>query len=402
MRMGHGGQCSDPAYAIKKFYSVYLPHCRAGHSPIDASDLTQNSAFPTAPAQWLSESARNVSIILGSKDFSDATSKDMVPSGSGPTSKTITRKQPYEFSRGQGGTKETSWDAMGRLATEVSWDRFMRGGALWFVSEKWLRQQPPRFAIAQGTRGVLTVSFDADSRRNASEMTVTALANRWSVLPGDVVTVAGQGQGDGLWLVSDTQQTLGDNTTTITLKRPTKPKIEPANETTTKTITIGGKPSGQHGGNAPVSANGLTLPTNITDRGGALKAAQFYAACKAISDRHLPYVYAGGHPTCGTPNGGGYCCSGSVCAALAAAGTYGFHTGGPSVASGGIQSDWGVYGEGHYFTLWASPVHVWAQFHGFPAWRFDTSPHDCGADGPQLRFCPRSTDTFTPKHWPGQ
>jgi hypothetical protein len=376
MGWGSYAQVTNPTYAINKFLSKYMPLVKRGVAIFAASDQVQGSAFPQAPAQWYDESWANVTQLTSGKDFIDATSLG------GSTSSTTTRVQPYEFSRGNAGQRETSWDCIGRLADEVSWDRFMRGGALWFVSENYLKSQPPRFTFSVGARGVTAINFDSDSRRNAAEATVTALAKRWSVLPGDVVTVSGEGPGDGLWLVSDARRTLWDDTTEITLKRPVAPKLEPANTTTT--VTVGGLPS--LGGSSA---------------SGAPKLAQdFYAACKAISDRGLPYVYGGGHGAVGVASGGGFDCSGSVCAALGAV-KLGYQLGGPCAVSGTMATSWGVAGPGKYFTVWANPEHVWVQFHGFPNWRFDTSPHGDGPPGPRLRKSARSTAGFTPKHWPG-
>lgn len=370
---GSYAQVTDVGYACRKFLTPYLSACRRGQSVLAASNSVQRSAYPTAPAKWLPEARRNVGIITGSKDFSDTTALGGLSGG--------TRAKPYEFSRGSPGQPETSWDCMGRLADEVKWRRFMRGGALWFVSDDWLKKQTPRFAFATGARGVIGIDFDTDARRNAAEARVTALAKRWSVLPGDVVTVSGQGAGDGLWIVGETRRTLASDSTEITLQRPQATLPEPA-PTQDTSVSVGGD-----------------VLTSGSAAGG--QAQQLYAACKAISDKGYPYVWGGGHPTVGNPNGGGYDCSGSVCAALGAAGL-GYHTGGTSDVSGTIAAQWGAPGRGKAFTVWASAEHVWIQFTGAgPAWRFDTSPWNDGPPGARVRNAARSTATFTPRHWPG-
>ena len=176
------------------------------------------------------ESRQNVGIIMGSQDFGDTMSMGSI----GLDSKT--RTLPYEFSRGTAdGPPESSWDCMGRLAQEVTWDRFMRRGELWFVSEDWLKTQAPRFIFATNTQGVLSITFEADARRNASEATVSVLARRWEAAPGDVVKIVGEGPGDGLWLVSGVRRTLNDPKTEISLKRAAKMGLEPANETSSQT-----------------------------------------------------------------------------------------------------------------------------------------------------------------------
>jgi hypothetical protein len=262
---------------------------------------------------------------------------------------------------------------------------------LWFVSENWLAKQPPRFTFAEYARGILAISHDADARRPASEATVTALAKRWSVLPGDVVTLVNQGPADGLWLVSSTHRSIYDPTTEIQLKRPTRKTDEPANQTQSVTTTVGGVPSKRLGA-SQIGGGAAAGPT---------PAQTFYNACQQISDKKYPYVWGGGHGAAGTPSGGGFDCSGSVVAALAAA-QLGYKLGGPVDVSGTIASNWGQPGRGRWFTVWASAEHVWVQFTGIgPAWRFDTSSWNCGDDGARLRSCPRSTSGFTPRHWPG-
>jgi cell wall-associated NlpC family hydrolase len=385
MGWGSYAQVTTPTYACRKFLTPYLGYCRKGMNVIDASNAVQRSAFPQAPAPWLAESRHNVQLILGSSDFTDAT----MPGVSEPA--TSTRTQPYEFSRGSANQLEDSWTAIGRLAQEVQWERFMRGGELWFVSDKWLARQTPRFLFAEGAQGVLAITHTADSRQPAAEATVTALANRWSVLPGDLVRVVGQGSGDGLWLVSQVRRTVTDATDEITLKRPTPPLPEPAATTSSTTVNVGGISSNRLGASA--IGGGAAA--------GPAQAQALYNACKAISDRHYPYVWGGGHGRCGEPSGGGFDCSGSVCAALGAA-HLGYRLGGNVDVSGTIASSWGMPGEGKSFTVWANAEHVWIQLKGLgPAWRFDTSPWGSGGDGPQLRTGPRSTSGFSARHWSG-
>ena len=385
MGWGSYAQCSTPAYAIRKFLTPYLAYIRQGLDPIAASNAVQRSAFPTAPAQWMSEARRDIQLVTGSKDFSDAT----YSSGGQLTS--TTRTMPYEFSRGSPDQRESSWDAIQRLASEVAWTAFMRAGTLWFVSEPWLAAQPPRYRFGLGSRGVIDITFGADSRRASAEATVIANAKRWSALPGDVVELVNQGPADGVWLVSDVRRAMSSETATITLKRPGKALLEPAPSTTTSTITVGGV-------NAP-NLNPSAIGAGAT--AGPPAAQRLYNAAKAISDRGYPYVYGGGHGACGTPSGGGFDCSSSCCAALAAAGL-GYTLGGPVDVSGTMANTFGQPGPGRYFTVWASPEHVWMQFTGIgPAWRFDTSPNGCGPSGPALRYCARSTSSFTPRHWPG-
>ena len=74
------------------------------------------------------------------------------------------------------------------------------------------------------------------------------------------------------------------------------------------------------------------------------------------------------------------------------------------MVSGGFASSWGDPGEGKYMTVWANAQHVWIEFKGRDAKRFDTSPRGSGPRGPQLRYTARPdgrSEGFTPRHWKG-
>jgi|SRR5215831_587714 len=390
---GNYAQVTNVTHACTAFLTPYLNYCRQGKNVIEASWRTQQPAeqYRTAPAKWLPESRHNVTIIMGSKDFQDATL------GGGLTVSSSTRTQPYEFSRGSANQLEDSWTCMGRLAEEVHWERFMRGGMLWFVSDEWLARQTPRFTFTEGARGVLAITHTEDARQPAAECLVQALAHRWSVLPGDAVRVAGQGPADGLWLVYEVRRTVTDATSEIQLRRPAPKLAEPAAATGSTSVNIGGLSAGRLG---PSSIGGGAVA-------GPPQAQQLYNACEAISNRHLPYVWGGGHAHCGTPDRGtgrdpgiGFDCSGSVGAALAAC-NMGFRPGQGVGGSGEIAGGWGQSGPGRFHTVWANAEHVWIQLKGIGrAWRFDTSG-GAPKEGPRLRYQSRGTGGFTPRHWPG-
>jgi hypothetical protein len=382
MGWGSYAQVTNVEYACRKFLTPYMNYCRQGHAVIDASNLVQRSAFAEAPAKWLPESRRDVRILMGGKDFQEA-------SLFGKGLKGSTRTTPYEFSRGSPNQVEDSWTCMGRLAEEVHWERFMRAGVLWFVSDDWLKKQTPRYTFTEGAPGIIEITYVADARQPAAECTVRALALRWSVLPGDAVTVTGQGPADGLWLVYEVRRTVTESITEITLKRPVPKLAEPANPTSSTTVGIGGVAVNRLGASA-IGGGAAAGPDG---------ARALYNACKAISDKGYPYVWGGGHGSAGTPSGGGFDCSGSVCAALAAC-NMGFHMGGSVMVSGEIASSWGASGPGQFHTVWASSIHVWIQLKGIgSAQRFDTVP----GGGPKLRYsmAEENTGSFTARHWPG-
>lgn len=75
--------------------------------------------------------------------------------------------------------------------------------------------------------------------------------------------------------------------------------------------------------------------------------------------------------------------------------------------SGTIAARYGRPGRGRRFTVWANAEHVWIQLHRTRWARFDTSPHADGRPsedprrGPRLRYLPRSSAGFVPRHWEG-
>jgi hypothetical protein len=134
----------------------------------------------------------------------------------------------YEFARGK---KENSWDAIGRLASEVGWRRFMRMGELWFISDVDLFQQAAVLKVVEGEDGVDWIDFDIDlfDRRAVAEVDVFARADRWAARPGEVVVVQGSGPADGRWLVARVRRSLVDasGAVEIKLRKPTPELKEP-------------------------------------------------------------------------------------------------------------------------------------------------------------------------------
>jgi hypothetical protein len=371
---------TNPEYAIRKFMTPYMAACKKGMDPISASHSVQRSAYAQAPAKWMPESRTNVGIVTGQSGFEDVTS-----AGSGGDT-TGARILPYEFSRGSPDKKENSWDCIGRLAEEVAWDRFMRAGELWFVSEDWLEAQSPRFRLAAGNRGVLSIEFNSDARRDADEATVTALTHRWAVLPGDLVVVENEGPGDGAWLVKEVGRDVYAATTEITLKRPTPKKKEPANETTTKTTSMGdlSNPNGVGGG----------------PQGGPDLVQAIYRAAEQITSWNCSYS----QPMRNDQKPGGHSdCSSGVSWVLDKAGVPIPQPMRPNAPVSGQFLSWGESGPGKWVTVWTNSGHIWMEFKGVGSKiRFDTSAYGdsyTGSSGGRLRSTARPSGGFTARHW---
>jgi hypothetical protein len=333
----------------------------------EAIHRVQGNANANDYAPWHDEAIRTVDQWTGGEDGLEAERVVAVP---------------YLFERGSKDrtTVENSWDASGRHAEDVNFRRWAALNTLYFVSDRELRAAAPSVEI-HGDEPWLLTPIDqgwdwGSAGRLNSELTFRCLSERWGVLPGAVVLVAGNGPLDGRYLVASARDDLWGPETEVTLRRPVPPKPEPAHETTTQS-----SPNDQAG-------------------------SDFATACQSIHDEELPYVWGGGHAHAGTPDRGtgrdpgiGYDCSGSIGAALAKAGL--LITPGANVpVSGVMAASLGEPGKGREFTIWANDTHVWAELHGAGEWkRFDTSAQGSGPSGPRLRKTARTDQArFTARH----
>lgn len=124
------------------------------------------------------------------------------------------------------------------------------------------------------------------------------------------------------------------------------------------------------------------------------KARDLLVYCKTFKGG---YVWGGGHGVLLSrlnPSQG-FDCSGSVSLAL-------YHVGlfPDSRAWGSWQFEqYGTAGRGKYLTVYANADHVWFAFNLPEGWyRFDTSPHGDGGQGPRVRTGPRPMTRFVVRH----
>lgn len=142
------------------------------------------------------------------------------------------RALPYEFRRGEGGVRESSWVALQRLAEEVGWRCYEVGGAVWFVSDDYLMAQPPLLAAVRASADWIDdLVFDHDTGMRVSSATLTCLAERWAIPPGSRVMLTGFGAGSGPWLVETTRRSLWTPHVEVGLTRRRPRLPEPAPET---------------------------------------------------------------------------------------------------------------------------------------------------------------------------
>ena len=296
-----------------------------------------------------------------------------------PSSATATSSKRYEFSRGQGATREDSWTCIQRLASEVKWRAFMVAGTLYFISDDELLASQPQNTITETSAGISSIDFDIDAGKRASQATIRAQAARWTAAPGTVIELKAAGPANGRWLVATIRRSLFDVETEITLKRPSAKLPEPKPEST---------------------GTGKTTSSSTPQTDS--KAERAYSAAARMTAKKWPYVYGGGHASCGSPSGGGFDCSAAVAAVLAAAGL-GFERGQGVPASGEMATSWGKPGKGKYLTMYANAEHVFLVF-SIPGKRykhFGTGDWGKGWRGAGFNPNPHPTANFTARHWPG-
>lgn len=152
----------------------------------------------------------------------------------GAETDTVTTVRAYQFRRGGPDNRgENSWDAATRLAEEVQWRLFAYAGEVWFVADDYLISKPASLTLEGPLApGLLEPpTYDRDNGKPVQETTLRVSANRWSVRPGEVVTLDELGPLSGRWIIQSVEQDLLDATeTTVTLTKGQKAKKEPAPE----------------------------------------------------------------------------------------------------------------------------------------------------------------------------
>jgi hypothetical protein len=368
MGWGSFAQVTTPSYAINKFLDQFLAFRRQGLGWLEASHKTQRSAFPSAPARWYGEGVAFAGAFGGSGGGLSSLS---LGTSDAPGS---TGYQPYEFSRGSPDAREDTFKCAKRLADEVQWRFFARGGAIWYVSDEWLNKQPVSYRINEFTPGVVSLSFEYETRAEAADATLRVQLRRYSMLPGDVVELTNEGVGSGRWIVKEIRRSLYSQFADVALtrKRPALP--EP----------VGTQSAGMASGGA-VSLGDVGELTGDT-------ASRIYQAAQRATSMNLRYSQ--GQRNQIPPYAD---CSSGVTWVLRQAGVPTPGSIGGNAPVSGNYTSWGQPGRGQRVTVWCNAGHIWIQFHGFPMWRFDTG----GGSGGKLHSSARSTSSFVPRHWAG-
>lgn len=199
-----------------------VEQAKAGRSIGDICTSIQGNATGDVYTQWKDEANRWIDAYFGGSagDF-----------GGGTTTNTIVKKYAFEVKK-----NEDYWTAIKRLAEEVNWRAFVVGESFYFADEPSLLKGKRQVNITADTPGIDSVDWEVDAGKRANSATVKGRIRSWSAPPGTVVQLdESHGPAQGRWLVSEIEGSLTNEDVTISLKRASKPKKEPAPETRTVT-----------------------------------------------------------------------------------------------------------------------------------------------------------------------
>jgi hypothetical protein len=241
---------------------------------------------------------------------------------------------------------EDHWKCISRLGAQVNWRVFESAGWVYFIAEPTLFKSHTRLLISDSTPGVLDTAIKGDEGKSHEEVTIEVNANAWSAPPGSCVAMRRHGPANGAYLVDRIESPLAkrDSICQVTLKRPTKPKKEPAPPT--RSASFGG------GGDlAPADA-----PAAIEKMIAEIEA----------TDGTFHYVWGGGHGSVDDLHKRlkGYDCSGYISHILWAGGLI------DAPATSGTMAGMYEAGEGDFLTIYANSVHVFAKILTSDGWRY--------------------------------
>lgn len=388
----------DPG-ATGKGGMISLARNNPGWTAGQVAQAEQGSAFPARYDQAQTGAQTVIKAYQSSGGFA-ATGASALPG-------VLAATKQFEFTRGLSGQTEDSYTCALRLAAAVQWRFFVAGRrTVYFVTDDDLLQLAANYTISPSSQGVAQPTFDIEKGGRTvvihrhrvpkpSEGQVAVRVSRLQGSVGDVLNVDGYGPANDRWLIKQIDRDLFDKAGTLYFQAPQKALPEPA---------------------ATVSTNVQPIAPGSPSSSSANPIDRVYAASQAMSARDLPYIAAG------IPQGGhggtwaqeavaqGQDCSSSVSLVLYAAGLMPGYSG--SIVSSGFLS-WGQPGRGSQMTVWVLPGsgsngHVFIEFYGRPAKRFDTVPGGSGGNGPHLRYTAPGDagDTwentgFVARHWSG-
>lgn len=180
-----------------------------------------NNGYAQSTNRWRGEAQHAVN-AFGGIDVSDP----------GSSTHAVEFKQKYEFMVGppDGDRNENYLAASYRLADEVQWSAFWVRDALHFISEEDLFKSKPQSNFRRYSLGIENVSFGWDTQQRLNPMTISVRMENWVCPLGTVIHFEEGGPAEGRWLVTNIRRSMFDELGEITLSKPMREKMEPANQ----------------------------------------------------------------------------------------------------------------------------------------------------------------------------
>lgn len=289
----------------------------------------------------------------------------------------LTELQPQRYPFEE-KAKEDHWKCITRLGGQVNWRVFESAGWVYFIAEPTLLDSHQRMVIGDSTPGVLDTTIKGDQGKEKDEVTIEAMTNAWAAPPGSAVVLEDHGPADGTYLVEQIESPLRKRIVPaqITLKRPTKPKKEPAPPTKSRSVSFG---SGAKDESAPADA-----PPAI---------GKMIAEVDA-TDNTFHYQWGGGHESVDALHKRlkGYDCSGYVSHVLWAGGLLD-----EPLSSIPLES-FGEAGEGEFCTIYANSEHAFGKLLTADGWRYFQSGGNDNSTGWVPKGNEDSLAGFTARH----
>lgn len=260
----YGWPATTDAYKDAKGYYSKAIKVYKSHTSMDLGTLVGtvqgvigstnplNSGYVGSTNRWRDEAQHAVNAFGG------------VEVGDPGSMSTVNFKKKYEFMVGppDGTRNENYLAAIYRMADEVHWSAFWVKDVLHFLSEEDLFKSKARFRLRRGWHGVESVSFGWDRGKRVNQMTVRARMERWICPVGTVVTFDEGGPARGRWLVTNIRRSMFDELGEITLSKPMRERLEPAQEAGQRSVQPKGGGAGGFGGD--LSALGLLTIEDIS------------------------------------------------------------------------------------------------------------------------------------------
>jgi cell wall-associated NlpC family hydrolase len=208
--------------------------------------------------------------------------------GSAPVTKTeLVRGDPSSTD------KEDSWAALGRIAGDRGWRRFVTGANdVWYIPDAYILARPTAYTVEPGKDGVDDVDFDYDVGKPVAQLTITARAGLWKTPIAVPIQVQGCGVADGKWILTALEQSLFSTSVSITAQKPQPTLPEPKPDTVAGSATTSSSTGGSDPGTGATS--------------GAPTATEFVNT--ALSQVGKPYAY-GAEAAPSNPNPSSFDCS---------------------------------------------------------------------------------------------